>query len=223
MLLALGLIETKGLVGAIEAADAMVKAANVNLVSKENVTGGLVTVKVVGEVAAVKSAVDAGAAAAQRVGELISTHVIPRPDEQLESIIDGEAVRIPEPDIHSAEKKVELKEEVITKTADVKKSKVTLKKKEKETDTKEPPTELFDEEIVAEKPESRWEIRKKEIDKEEKKKEGGLNIPPLEEINNLNVHELRKLARSFEDFPIKGREISKANRQTLIDYFISLK
>src|SRR4030042_3937907 len=87
MLLALGLIETKGLIGAIEAADAMVKAANVKLVSKEKISAALVTVKIVGEVAAVKSAVDAGAAAAQRVGQLISAHVIPRPDDQLEGFI----------------------------------------------------------------------------------------------------------------------------------------
>jgi microcompartment protein CcmL/EutN len=84
---ALGMIETKGLVGAIEAADAMVKAANVYLVGKEHVGGGLVTVLVRGDVGAVKAATDAGAAAAQRVGELISVHVIPRPHAEVESII----------------------------------------------------------------------------------------------------------------------------------------
>ena len=84
---ALGLIETKGLVAAIEAADAMVKAAHVKIISKENVRGGLVAIKIVGETAAVKSAVDAGAAAAQRVGELVSVHVIPRPDDQIEMLL----------------------------------------------------------------------------------------------------------------------------------------
>jgi ethanolamine utilization protein EutM len=84
---ALGMIETKGLVGAIEAADAMVKAANVTLVGKEFVGGGLVTVMVRGDVGAVKAATDAGAAAAQRVGELISVHVIPRPHGDVESIL----------------------------------------------------------------------------------------------------------------------------------------
>jgi ethanolamine utilization protein EutM len=87
MQLALGLIETKGLVGAIEAADAMLKAANVKLISKERVSGALVVVKIEGDVAAVKSAVDAGAAAAQRVGELYGVHVIPRPSSQIEPII----------------------------------------------------------------------------------------------------------------------------------------
>ena len=84
---AIGMIETKGLVGSIEAADAMVKAANVTLVGKEHVGGGLVTVLVRGDVGAVKAATDAGAAAAQRVGELVSVHVIPRPHTEVESIL----------------------------------------------------------------------------------------------------------------------------------------
>ena len=84
---ALGMIETKGLVGSVEAADAMVKAANVRLIGKVQVGGGLVTVMVRGDVGAVKAAVDAGAAAARRVGELISTHVIPRPHEDVEKIL----------------------------------------------------------------------------------------------------------------------------------------
>jgi microcompartments protein len=84
---ALGLIETKGLVGSIEAADAMVKAANVYLIGKVLVGGGLVTVMVRGDVGAVKAATDARAAAAQRVGELISVHVIPRPHGDVEMIL----------------------------------------------------------------------------------------------------------------------------------------
>ncbi|CQR25596.1 microcompartment protein [Streptococcus varani] len=84
---ALGMVETKGLVAAIEAADAMVKAANVNLVGKEQVGGGLVTILVRGDVGAVKAAVDAGAAAAENVGELISVHVIPRPHSEVEVVL----------------------------------------------------------------------------------------------------------------------------------------
>ena len=84
---ALGMIETKGLVGSIEAADAMVKAANVTLIGKEHVGGGLVTVLVRGDVGAVKAATDAGAAAAERVGELVSIHVIPRPHLEVETIL----------------------------------------------------------------------------------------------------------------------------------------
>jgi ethanolamine utilization protein EutM len=84
---ALGMIEVKGLVGAIEAADAMVKAANVTLIGRELVGAGLVTVMVRGDVGAVKAATEAGAVAASRVGELISVHIIPRPHEEVESIL----------------------------------------------------------------------------------------------------------------------------------------
>ena len=86
---ALGMIETRGLVSAIEAADAMVKAANVHLVGRELVGGGLVTVMVRGDVGAVKAAVEAGGAAAKRVGELISVHVIPRPHGDVEAVLPG--------------------------------------------------------------------------------------------------------------------------------------
>jgi ethanolamine utilization protein EutM len=86
-LIALGMVETKGLIGAVEAADAMVKAANVVLIGSEYVGGGYVTVMVRGDVGAVKAATDAGAAAAKRVGELVSVHVIPRPHEDVEMIL----------------------------------------------------------------------------------------------------------------------------------------
>ncbi len=85
---ALGMIETKGFVGAVEAADAMVKAANVVLVGREYIGSGFVTVFVRGDVGAVKAATDAGAAAARRVGELISVHVIPRPHAELERVLE---------------------------------------------------------------------------------------------------------------------------------------
>ena len=84
---ALGMVETKGLVGSIEAADAMVKAANVLLIGKEYIGAGYVTVMVRGDGGAVKAATDAGAAAARRVGELVSVHVIPRPHHEVEKIL----------------------------------------------------------------------------------------------------------------------------------------
>ena len=84
---ALGMVETKGLVGSIEAADAMVKAANVTLIGKVHVGGGLVTVMVRGDVGVVKAATDAGAAAAGNIGELVSVHVIPRPHGEVELIL----------------------------------------------------------------------------------------------------------------------------------------
>ena len=84
---ALGMVETKGLIGAVEAADAMAKAANVQLIGKVHVGGGLVTVMVRGDVGAVKASTDAGAAAAEKVGELVSVHVIPRPHSDIELIL----------------------------------------------------------------------------------------------------------------------------------------
>ena len=84
---ALGMVETKGLIGSIEAADAMVKAANVTLVGKEKIGSGLVTVMVRGDVGAVKAAVEAGSAAAKRVGEVYSIHVIPSPHDDVETIL----------------------------------------------------------------------------------------------------------------------------------------
>lgn len=89
---ALGMVETKGFVGAVEAADAMVKAANVNLIGREYIGSGYVTVFVRGDVGAVKAATDAGAAAARRVGELISVHVIPRPHSEVEDILPGRGI-----------------------------------------------------------------------------------------------------------------------------------
>ena len=88
---ALGMVETKGLVGAIEAADAMVKAANVVLVGREFIGSAYVTVMVRGDVGAVKAATDAGAAAARRVGELVSVHVIPRPHQEVEKVLPAAA------------------------------------------------------------------------------------------------------------------------------------
>lgn len=84
---ALGMVETKGLIGSVEAGDAMVKAANVKLIGKVHVGGGLVTVMVRGDVGAVKASTDAGAAAAEKVGELVSVHVIPRPHSDIELIL----------------------------------------------------------------------------------------------------------------------------------------
>ena len=84
---ALGMIETRGLIGAIEAADAMLKAANVKMIGWDKVGSGLVTGFVVGDVAAVKAAADAGASAAAKVGEVVSVQVIPRPHEELEAIL----------------------------------------------------------------------------------------------------------------------------------------
>ena len=88
---ALGLIETRGLVAAIEAADVMVKAANVTLVGRESIGGGYVTVVITGDVGAVKAAIDAGATAAKKIGELVSAHLIPRPSDDVASVLPSGA------------------------------------------------------------------------------------------------------------------------------------
>ena len=107
---ALGMVETRGLVGSIEAADVMVKTANVALLGTEYIRNGLVTVEVIGEVAAVKAAVEAGAAAAQRVGQLVSTHVIPRPSDEIEFILKGPAQPPPAPEASRTEVPPEIPE-----------------------------------------------------------------------------------------------------------------
>jgi microcompartment protein CcmL/EutN len=86
------MIETRGLIGSIEAADAMIKAADVQLVNQEKIDGGLVTVLVEGDVGAVQAAVEAGKLAAQRVGQLLSAHVIPRPDDEVDTIVKKKVI-----------------------------------------------------------------------------------------------------------------------------------
>lgn len=144
--IALGMVETLGLTGTVEAADAMVKAAKVILMGREYIGGGYATVMIRGEVGAVKAAVDAGTAAARRVGELISSHVIPRPLEDVEKILP---------------------------TLDL----VWL-----------PP----------------WQRRRGEFN------------PQKVNLDAMSVVELRKLARDVENFGLTGREISRADKETLL-------
>lgn len=252
MQLALGLIETKGLVGAIEAADAMVKAANVKLVSKEKITAALVTVKIIGEVAAVKSAVDAGAAAAQRVGQLVSAHVIPRPDDQLEEIIYYSQIQsIPE-ELEIKDSKSKLKEskpekivespeekiEEVVKEVEIIESVEEKKEPEKIIALKEKPKRKV-KPSLPEKEFSGTEARLEALRKEAMNEIGSVEeavvtdessfpissgeVPSREELSSLNVHKLRHLARGFENFPIKGREISRANRDELIEHFEKIR
>ena len=243
MLLALGLIETKGLVGAIEAADAMLKAANVKLIGKEHVGGALVVIKIIGEVAAVKSSVDAGAAAAQRVGHLVSTHVIPRPDDQLETIL-YEAKKGKRGGKKKSRTKVVDKSQAslfeVSPEAEENADVIPVEPAESENEVVVPETEV-QQEITAEQEPEQAESENVETSVEEESEQtqhGDLNeseteaeeveatqieIPTLEELERMNVHELRHLARQFDNFPIKGREISKANRQTLIDLFQSIR
>ena len=197
---ALGLIETRGLVGAIEAADAATKAADVKLVGKEKVRNGLITIKLIGDVAAVRAAVDAGGAAAARVGELISTHVIPRPVSDLESIIFSESV-IPET------------EPTKTKTQPAKSETKPAAKRGRKP---KPPVAV---------PETKEEVK---IEDESAKLEPILPSSDdeseyLKQLQAMSVHELRRYARGFEGLSIFGRQISMANKEVLINELMNAK
>lgn len=210
---ALGMIETRGLVASIEAADAMVKAARVTLIGKEKVQGGLVTILIAGETAAVKSAIDAGAAAAQRVGELVSTHIIPRPDDQISSIIKSVSTSP-----SNTSKFVTIEE-----APSFSKPKRGRKAKEKELfeQTETPVRSSAISTIEKLKVEALGDSYKTEKVKTSKSK--GSQKFTMSELEVMNVHQLRRFARDFEEFPIKGREISRANRGELLDFFKALQ
>jgi len=210
---ALGMIETRGLVASIEAADAMVKAARVTLLGKEKVQGGLVTILVVGETAAVKSAIDAGTAAAQRVGELVSTHIIPRPDDQVGGILTG---------ISATNTSKTQPTEKIPQSSKPKRERRIQKVEEKELfEEAEPITRTSISTIEKLKEEALGESYKVEKIKTPKSK--SIQKFSMSELEVMNVHQLRRFARDFEEFPIKGREISRANRGELLDFFKALQ
>ena len=189
---ALGMIETKGLVGSIEAADAMLKAANVTLASKTHVGGGLVTVMVRGDVGAVKAAVDAGAAAAERVGELISVHVIPRPADDVEYILDP--LTLPEPPADS-EPKLEPETERAAET-------------EAEMES-EPPAQ----------PEPESEPEDPSLEEEDPEEEAhAVELESLSEesMQRMTVARLRAVARAHGATGMNRREIRFAKKEELI-------
>lgn len=247
---ALGMIETRGLVAAIEAADAMVKAANVTLTRKEEVGGGLVTVMVRGDVGAVKAAVDAGAAAAERVGELISIHVIPRPHEELEWILTdpdpGVAPKAPEDDSDAEEEEPVQTEQA---AAEAKKTEVTIEEaaavpeheaseKVKKTGTEVP------EETEAAKPE---ETRASEEQPEESGEAEASPVEPAEALNepevtveavpgkipakvykpgflsSMSVVKLRELARKLGVDNMTKSDIRFAKKQELIEKILDFQ
>lgn len=232
---ALGFIETKGVLAAIEAADAMLKAANVSLIEKTKVGGGLVTVTVTGDVAAVKAAVDAGAAAVERIdgATLVTCHVIPRPHDELTDIFDGGTPDDPEEEpVEELEKEPEEPEELV-------------RPKEEPVESEKNSVELGNESVEPEK-DAVLEI-KEELPLEEaediltedctEESSGELETVDtikretvdlwkqdnLEEtmklLEDMKVTELRTLAREYPEFSIAGREISKANKAMLLEEF----
>lgn len=190
---ALGLIETRGLLAAVESADAMLKSADVTLLDKTYVGGGLVSIAVTGGVAAVKAAVEAGAAAVRQINDtlLISSHVIPRPHEELDDLIlpikPNKKVEVP----YTESDRIELREE-----AEVKDYPKAI----------EPiPMDI-----------SLEEIQKEHIDK--LVHEFGFE-KALKVLNRLKVTKLRNLAREYKNLRLAGRMISKADKKMLIEEF----
>ncbi|AKA71619.1 BMC domain-containing protein [Clostridium scatologenes] len=208
----LGLIETKGLLAAIEAADTMVKSADVSIIEKTYVGGGLVTISITGDVGAVKSAIEAGAAAVKKLDEraLVSEHVIPRPHEEVKNIIgsnDPEDELTNVEDINKAEvieMKSTEKSEVVEEANDLEKTEENIEKNEDALDLGKMHKVNLE------------NLHKDDIDKSVSQNgmEKAISI-----LSKLTVVKLRNLAREYKDFIITGRSISKANKNLLISKF----
>jgi len=190
---ALGMIETRGLVAAIEAADIGVKAANVELMGYEIVHGGLVMIAFLGEVAAVKASVDAGSAAAEKIGTLISQHVIPRPEVNLRMVFKGKRAKSendpPEPDPGGDGPAGKDQEKEIVFCPGTKQEGLSGQ------DQKDPGPESFE--------------------KGEEAAEGKIDEDAAQ-LEAMTVGALRRLARKTPGISIVGREISRANKEQLI-------
>ena len=197
---ALGLIETRGLVGAIEAADAATKAADVELIGKERADAGLMTIKLRGDVAAVRAAVDAGAAAAQRVGELVSVHVIPRPDDETEILIYPPPSQTKE---KSREEPAAVEVSSKRRGRPPKKIRASHVAEPAIEDSTEPSSEAPETTVTSPLSDDEQTYRR--------------------QLEEMTVHKLRHYARSVEGLPIFGRQISRANRDELIDILIKTK
>ena len=214
---AIGMIETKGLLAAIESADSMTKSANVQILEKVYVGGGLVTIIVNGDVGAVRAAVDAGVAAVKTLGEefLISEHIIPRPHEDLKAIMEfGQKKE----EIKENITDVEVKEQILEKEIVAEKIEETESEDEIFSDSLEADSQVENLEIVEEeKIEIAIEEKKftrKDIEeylRENKKEE------IISELNILKISELRKLLKEYQELNLSNRTISKLNKENLIN------
>lgn len=199
---ALGMIETRGLLASIEAADAMLKAADVTLLDRTKVGGGLVTISVTGDVAAVKAAVDAGAAAAERLGDglLVTQHVIARPQQDVELLF-----RPPE---EKAAKPKEIPEEPSDEGGE--------KPLPQEPELAQEPEQEPEQPEQPEQKQAVGQISREWCDALFRQ-EGTARL--MEVLGSCSVVKLRYLARSYPEFEIAGRAISKANRSRLLKEF----
>jgi microcompartment protein CcmL/EutN len=201
---ALGLIETKGLLAAVEAADTMVKSADVSIIEKTYVGGGLVTIVVTGDVGAVKAAIEAGVAAVKKLDQesLVSEHVIPRPHEELESII-GHKVSVEVLEVPSSDEKVEEIQE------------------DEEVEEIQETEEIEDEDTLEIDLDKLHKVSLENLHKDDVDNlvsKDGIEKTILT-LSKLKVVKLRNLAREYKDFVITGRVISKAGKNLLISKF----
>lgn len=201
---AIGMIETKGLLATIEAADAMVKSANVNILEKVYIGGGYVSVTVTGDVGAVKSAVDAGVSAVNRLGDniLVSHHVIARPHYELESIIETKPA-------------IERLEESIEETVSCEIVEEAIKEEINENIEEEIISEALEEVEALEVVNNSMDLEftKEELDKLVEEK--GLD-EAFEILGNLKVSKIRKLAKEFKNIDITSKAISKEDKDSLL-------
>ncbi|SHH86669.1 BMC domain-containing protein [Clostridium grantii] len=223
----IGLIETKGLLAAIEAADAMVKSADVNIVEKTYVGGGLVTIIVTGDVGAVKAAIEAGVAAVKKLDQesLVSEHIIPRPHEELKSIIGYdtlvEGLEVPlsdkdKKDVYDAEENKNVED--IKEAKEIEETKETKEIEEiEETEDKcKEDQDDFDTDLEKLYKVSLENLHKSDVDNLVSK--DGIEKTILI-LSKMKVVKLRNLAREYKDFVITGRTISKAGKNLLITKF----
>lgn len=212
---ALGLIETRGLVAAVESADAMLKAAEVKLLEKTMVGGGLVSITVAGDVGAVKAAIEAGAAAVDQLNKnaLVSQHVIPRPHESLEEIIilekpllDAENIPVSTSHRTSVRETNHLVENNVNIVVDlIEAENMNLA----ETDSK-----VEEQDTVQD--DTSMEVHKEHLD--EQIKTSGIEAA-VKLLNDMNLRTLRKLANEYEDFAIKRESIARASKKWLLAEF----
>lgn len=216
---ALGLIETKGLLASIEAADTMVKSADVSIIEKTYVGGGLVTIAVTGDVGAVKAAIEAGVAAVKNLNEeaLVSEHVIPRPHEELESII-GSKSSVETQEVLVSDEKVEEPEEIqeTQQSQDAEDLEVVEEIQETEEIEEIQNSDALDNDLDKLHKGSLENLHKDDVDNLVIK--NGIEKTVLI-LSKLKVVKLRNLAREYKDFGITGRVISKAGKNQLLAKF----
>lgn len=194
---AMGFVETRGLIAALEAADAMLKTAQVSLVAMERTDAAMITVQIAGDTAAVQAAVEAGTAAAKKIGHVITSHVIARPSDDVRAMQSGK------------------------KKAPVATVKVTSLAKAAATKAAAPKS--ITKKAAPKKTASAKASPPKALPKKAPAKKAPKAAPANSPLEDMTVRELRSLARTFDNLPIQGREIARANKTQLIDALRNLR